>query len=395
MTPGERDAELEALARDLVRIESENPPGNEVTVVEFVADWLDTNGINYQKVEKPYEDRPQLAARVGSGEPTVVYNGHADVVPAGDPDRWTHDPYGGHIENKTLYGRGTADMKTGLAVGLLATRAMRDEFEAGRLDGSVVLQVAIGEETAAPGTKTLLEEGFDGDYGIVLEPTDFRVATRSKGLACYELAIRGEQSHASRPDQGTNAIEAVGPLLAVVEEYDADCRRNEDPLVGRSYATFTRMEAGTNSNMGVLPEAATLLLDRRVLPAESLDDVDNEIASLIERFDADHAVDATWRRVQEYAAASIPTDAHLARVLRSHVGQVTGTTPDPWGIEAATDVRNLVNDAGMEAVTWGPGHLERAHTVDECVDLRDAAAGLEILKRATEDLLESPGNARQ
>jgi succinyl-diaminopimelate desuccinylase len=385
----DRHTELETLAHDLVCIESESPPGNEATVIEFVADWLDANSIDHQIVEKPYKDRPQIATRVGSEDPTVVYNGHADVVPAGDADRWTYDPYGGHVEDETLYGRGAADMKTGLAVGLLATRAMRDEIEAGRLSGSVVLQVAIGEETADPGTKTLLEEGFDGDYGIVLEPTNFRVATRSKGLACYELTVRGEQSHASRPDQGINAIEAVSPLLDAVNKYDADLRTNEDPLVGRSYATFTQIEAGTNSNMAVLPEESTLLLDRRVLPEESLDDVDKEVASLLDCLAANHGVDATWQRIQEYAAASIPTDARLPSVLRSHVDAVTGTLPDPWGIEAATDVRNLVNDAEMEAVTWGPGHLEQAHTVDERVDLRDAAAGLEILIRATKDLLES------
>lgn len=392
MTVVDRDAELETLARDLVRIESESPPGNEAAVIECVANWLDTNNIDHHIVEKPYEDRPQLAARVGSGDPTVVYNGHVDVVPAGDPDRWSNDPYDGHIEDGMLYGRGAADMKTGLAVGLCALRSMRDALEDGHRSGSVVLHAAIGEETADPGTKTLLEEGYDGDYGIVLEPTDFRVATRSKGLACYELTVCGEQSHASRPDQGSNAIETVGQLLDIIAEYDADLRKNKDPLVGHAYATVTQMEAGTDSNMAVLPEEATLLLDRRVLPAESLDDVDREIVTLLDRLETEHGAGASWRRVQEYAAASVPTDTHLAQVLRSHVDAVTGTLPDPWGIEAATDVRNFVNDAGMEAVTWGPGHLEQAHTVDECVDLRDAAAGLEVLKRTTEDLLESPDN---
>ena len=389
MENGDRHKELEALVRDLVRLESESPPGNEAVVTEFVAEWLDEHDIDHEIVEEPYEERPQVAAWVGSGAPRVVYNGHADVVPAGDVSRWAHDPYGGHIEDGKLFGRGAADMKTGLTVGMLATRTMRDEIESGRLDGSVVLHVAIGEETADPGTKTLLEEGFDGDYGIVLEPTDFRVATRSKGLACYEITVRGEQSHASRPDQGVNAIEAVGPLIAAVDDYDTGLRENEDPLVGRSYATLTQMEAGTDSNMAVLPEEATLLLDRRVLPEESLEDVDGEIESLLETLAADYDVDATWRRIQEYAAASVPTDAHLASVLRSQVDSVTGTAPESWGIEAATDVRNFVNDAGMEAVTWGPGHLEQAHTVDEHINLRNAAAGLDVLKRTTRKLLKS------
>lgn len=115
--------------------------------------------------------------------------------------------------------------------------------------------------------------------------------------------------------------------------------------------------------------------------------MDKEIASLLDRLAADHGTDVTWRRVQEYAAASIPKGAHLASLLKHHVDAELGTTSDPWGIEAATDMRNLVNDAGMEAVTWGPGHLEQAHTVDECIDLHDAAIGLEILIQTTKDLL--------
>nr|WP_253184480.1 M20/M25/M40 family metallo-hydrolase [Natrialba sp. SSL1] len=107
-------------------------------------------------------------------------NGHLGVVPAGDHDEWTYPPYGGVIEDGRLYGRGSVDMKTAIAIAMLTALNLRSAIENGSLDGSIVVHAAIGEETADPGTKSLLDAGFDGDVGVVLEPTQCRVATSEK-----------------------------------------------------------------------------------------------------------------------------------------------------------------------------------------------------------------------
>jgi len=117
--------EIESLVADLVRIETENPPGNEQACSEFIVDWFDDRGINADLVSEPYQDRPQVGARAGGGDPTLVLNGHIDVVPAGDREQWSHNPYGAAVEDGTLYGRGSADMKTGVAIGMLTTVARR------------------------------------------------------------------------------------------------------------------------------------------------------------------------------------------------------------------------------------------------------------------------------
>jgi len=387
MIDDDRRAELVDLVSTLVRLESENPPGNEAACAEYITDWFDERDIEATLLDAPDADRPQVGARVGTGSPTLVLNGHVDVVPAGDHDRWTHDPYGGDVVDGRLYGRGSADMKTGLAIGMLVLASLREEVESGVIPGSLVFHAAMGEETADPGTATLLESGFDGDYGVVLEPTDFRVATSAKGLVCYEISVSGEASHASRPDQGTNAISAALPVVAALDEYDGRLREREDDLVGRAYATITQFEAGTESNLAVLPERATFVLDRRVLPAEAVADVDEEVASVLAAVERDHGVAVEWERIQTYASASVSHDCRLAGLFREHTAAVTDAPGDPWGIEAATDVRNFVNDAGVEAITWGPANLAQAHTVDEHVDVDDAVAGLEILERATRDLL--------
>jgi succinyl-diaminopimelate desuccinylase len=377
--------EVATLVGDLVRIESENPPGNEAACARFVHEWFETRGLDAELIAEPFPARPQVAVRVGSGDPTVVLNGHLDVVPAGDPDDWTHPPYAAEQVDGRIVGRGSADMKAGVAIAMLATRQFAGELEPG--EGTVVFHAAIGEETGEPGTKALLEAGYDGDYGVVLEPTDFRVATRAKGLVCYEITVEGDASHASRPDQGENAILAARPVVDAIEAYDRRLREREDPLVGSAYGNVTRFAAGVGGNLGVLPGEATLVLDRRVLPDETIAAVREEVAELLEEVRSSHGVGTDFEEIQRYESAAVPTDCRVAETFRERTSQYREDVTAPWGIEAATDVRNLVNDAGMEAITWGPGHLAQAHTDDESIDLVDVTDGLAILLDGVRDLL--------
>ena len=388
MTQDAARPELQELISELVAIETENPPGNEGPCAEFVVDWFDERGIDAALVREPIADRPQAAARVGQGSPTVVLNGHLDVVPAGPREEWTSDPYEPRVEDGRLYGRGAVDMKAGLAIAMLTAARLEAPLECGDLPGSVVVHGAIGEETAVPGTKALLEAGYDGDYGVVLEPTEFRTATSEKGLAWYTITVGGESSHASRPDQGSNALDNARTVLDAIEAYDREIRERTDDLVGRAYATVTRFEAGVGDNEGVLPDRASFTLDRRLLPAESVADVDEEVATVVNTVADEHDFEVTIDRTTTYESASIPVDSHLATLFRELSADLAGAPTEPWGIEASTDVRNFVNDAGMEAITWGPGSLEQAHTVDEFVELDAAETGLEILERATRSLLE-------
>lgn len=385
MSSTKRTGDLDKLISALVQRETENPPGNERECAEYIVDWFAERNIDAELVDEPYPDRPQVGARVGEGDPVLVLNGHIDVVPAGDIDQWTHDPYGAEVEDGDLYGRGSTDMKTGVAIAMLATADLADEIESGELDGSVVFHAAIGEETAEPGTKTLLEQGYDGDYGVVLEPTGMRTATSEKGLAWYELTVSGDPSHASRPDQGENAIQSARPVLDALATYDEEVRTREDDLVGRAYSTVTMFDAGTKEN--VVPEQATITIDRRFLPDESVEAIDTEIDDLLTEVAADSGVDVSWERTRTYESAAIDIDSPLAEVFRRHSDEVADTPTDPWGIKASTDVRNFVNDADIEAITWGPGDISQAHTYDEHVDLSAAADGFEALRGAAREIL--------
>ncbi|WP_122091009.1 M20 family metallopeptidase [Halalkalicoccus subterraneus] len=385
MSSMERTEELAELIGSLVQKETENPPGNERECAEYIAEWFNDRDIDAELVHEPYEDRPQVGAHVGEGDPTLVLNGHIDVVPAGDTDQWTHDPYGADVEDGALYGRGSVDMKTGVAIAMLVTADLAEEIRSGELEGSVVFHAAIGEETAEPGTKTLLERGYDGDYGVVLEPTQMQTATSEKGLAWYEITVSGDPSHASRPDQGENAIQRARPVLDALAAYDENVRTREDDLVGRAYSTVTKFDAGTKEN--VVPERATITIDRRFLPDESIEAIDTEIDDLLTEVAADSNIDVSWERTRTYESAAIDINSPLAEVFRHHSAEVADVSTNPWGIEASTDVRNFVNNADIEAITWGPGDISQAHTYDERVDLSAATNGLTILRDATYEIL--------
>nr|WP_227357512.1 M20 family metallopeptidase [Haladaptatus salinisoli] len=384
------DEELTTIISELVSRETENPPGNERRVAEFIYEWLIEHDIDATLVREPYENRPQIAARVGDGDPTVVLNGHIDVVPAGNRDEWSCPPYAAEIDGESLYGRGSADMKTGVAVGMKALVDLKESVESDDLAGSLVFQAAIGEETAEPGTKTLLERGYDGDYGVVLEPTEMRTATSEKGLAWYKITVTGEPSHASRPDQGDNAITNARPVLAALEDYDDRIGDREDDLVGQAHATVTQIEAGTKEN--VVPEDAVITVDRRFLPSESADQLDDEIDELLAKVEATHGIETSWQRTRTYESAAIDINSSLAEVFREKSAEHADVSVEPWGVKASTDVRNFVNDAGIEAITWGPGDLSQAHTYDEHVNLVDATTGLRTLKAALRELLDQPSD---
>lgn len=376
---------LTDLIRDLVQIETENPPGNEKECAEFIVDWFSDQDIPASLVYEPYPDRPQAVAEVGTGDPTIVLNGHIDVVPAGDHAEWTYPPYQAKIENERMYGRGCADMKGGVAVGMLATATLAQQIQSGNIEGSVIMHAAIGEETAEPGTLSLLENGYDGTFGVVLEPTSLRTATSEKGLAWYEISVRGEPSHASRPDQGINAIQHAMPLLEALTSYDTEVRAQTDELVGSAYATVTEFNAGTKEN--VVPERATLTVDRRFLPNESVSQIDTEISDLLQTVEEQHGIETTWERTRTYESAAINTNSPVAEVFRDESHRIAEIDPEPWGIKASTDVRNFVNDCNMEAITWGPGDTSEAHTYDESLDIPEAYVGYEILCSTAERLL--------
>jgi succinyl-diaminopimelate desuccinylase len=262
----------------LVKTRSVNPGTSEKAMADLVEGWLTERSISSTQVEFA-PGRPSVAAVIKGAQegPTLVLNGHMDTVPIDNESLWTTDPFGAEVRDGFLYGRGACDMKAGLAIQIGVAHYL-SEIDPGELKGSLVLHFASGEERGEPGTKSLLEAGYGGDYGITTEPTSLRVATATRGVVTYAIRLKGRSVHASRPEAGVNPIWALAPVLDMLREYDAEVRARRHPLLPGGSCTPTRVRSGVKEN--AVPDDCEISVDRRMLPGETAEE---EKARLLER----------------------------------------------------------------------------------------------------------------
>ena len=380
------DAFLTGVLRDLVGARSINPGIYEAEMVARVQAWLEPTPASVHLVEM-FDERYSVAAvlRGAHDGPTLVLNGHMDTVPIDDGERWIADPFAGEVIDGFMYGRGACDMKAGLTtqIGVMHHFAgMAD-----RMRGTLMLHFAAGEECAEPGTLSLVEAGFTGDYGIVTEPTDLRVATAERGIGYYTVTIPGRSIHASRSHLGLNPLQRVPAVLEALFEYDRDVRQKPHPLLPGGSCTPTVIRAGVKEN--AVADACTILIDRRLLPGETVDGELEEIRRRLAPISAavpDAPIEVTRFRFS-FQPAEIPADSPFALQVRDTAQMVTGREIEIYGTPFASDVHNLVNDAGMEAITFGPGRVEECHCANERVlmaNVRDAAL---VIAKVAEDVL--------
>jgi succinyl-diaminopimelate desuccinylase len=328
--PALSEAFLTEVLASLVRTPSVNPDLTEAAVASVVEGWLAPLDVEVRRVEFA-PGRASVGVRVrGAAEgPALVLNGHLDTVPIDDERLWTVHPFAAVVRDGYLYGRGACDMKAGLAVAIGVAHALAARRD--RLAGSLVCHFAAGEERGEPGTLSLLEAGFTGDWGITLEPTQLDVATATRGAAHIRIRIRGRSIHASRAHSGVNPIARLEGVLRVVAAYDRELARRHHPLLPGGSCTPTMVRGGVKEN--AVADAAELILDRRLLPGE---DPEADLRELRERLGALRADDPQLEfEVAHLLApvdgAEIPPDAPLARRLVATGEQVLGTRPEVYG----------------------------------------------------------------
>jgi succinyl-diaminopimelate desuccinylase len=385
---------LAEVLRSLVQTPSVNPEMTEDAVASVVEGWLADLPMEVRRVEFA-PGRASVGARLqGAAEgPALVLNGHLDTVPIDDRRRWSTDPFGGEVRGGFVYGRGSVDMKGGLAVAIAVAHVMADTRD--RMAGSLVLHFAAGEERGEPGTLSLLDAGFTGDYGITLEPTDLNVATATRGAAFMRLRITGQSVHASRAAFGVNPIAQLAPVLQMLAAYDRELAQRDHPLLPGGSITPTTLVSGVKEN--AVPDDLVLTIDRRLLPEE---DPEEDLAELRRRLEGLKGEMPDFRFELEHmfpalAGAEIPTDAPLARLMVDAAAAVTGRTPEIYGSPFGSDVRNLVGDAGIQALTFGPGDVTEAHSVDERIELRQMHQAAVAVALAAERLLVTGSDAAQ
>lgn len=360
-------------ASELVRIPSRNPPGEEKHCAEYIYSRLRELGLETYMVNEPFSSRPQVVALVrGESKDAIILNGHIDTVPEGDPEDWTMDPFSGKEKDGFLYGRGSVDMKSSLAI-------MMHIAEIVRVNGSILLTFAVGEERAEPGTSTLLSyiKKFDLNirHGLVLEPTALKVATCQKGAAWFRIRVKGRAAHASAPDEGINAIEIASKIMHSINDYRNVIAERKHRLADPPTCTITMISGGFKEN--VIPDRCELVIDRRLLPGESSNVIEREIRSFIDKLQLDHELDKIGSR----EPVEINDDIKLARAVIDATNEATGTSTEIICFPGATDNEHLIAN-GMQSLVWGPGNLNKAHAIDECIsidEVKHATVALALL----------------
>ena len=360
--------ELTALVRELVEIPSENPPGNEGPVAEFLAERLAASPVDFDVTLEPVEgDRANVIARAGDPDVgTLLLTGHVDVVPA-DADDWKGDPYELREENGRLVGRGTSDMKGALAAKVLAAEA----YVEGDGSGEVILAFVVGEENGGIGSEHLVESGMDADGAIVGEPTDMTVAVAEKGVARFTITTSGENSHSGSPQSGVDAVDGMRAVLDEIERLEADVSDRSHPHLEPETITVTEIAGGLAPN--VVADEVSATVDWRFLPTSGNDReaFERAVRERVAAATADTPYEAEVEWFSFGRASETPGDHPLVETVRAAATDVRGAGT-LGGLNAITDARFLRLDADVPTVVYGPGSIEDdAHTVDESVDRGD------------------------
>jgi succinyl-diaminopimelate desuccinylase len=366
-----------ATTQALVRVDTRNPPGDEVRIVEACRELLAPLDADVQVVE-PRPGRASLVAALPrTGKPVLVVNGHLDVVPI-SADDWTVDPFGAEVADGKVWGRGTADMKGGIAAALEAVAALGRSGREPACD--LVFHLVADEERGGRwGTQVLVEQGFcDGVAAcLVPEPTGLDVCVAERGLLVAHLTTLGRPAHGSAPRQGISAIETAAK--AVLALHAADFGGEAHPLLGRPTANIGEIRGGSGHN--TVAESCRVTVDRRVLPGATLESTLAEVEAKVRDVgDPDLRYEV---EVEVFGEASeLDADHPFAVLVRGCIEEVTGRQPEVIGMPFTTDARFVRNGVGVPAVVCGPGGIAQAHVHDEWVDidqLVDAAAAYATL----------------
>ncbi|HEY4216627.1 MAG TPA: ArgE/DapE family deacylase [Gemmatimonadaceae bacterium] len=381
-----------ALTRELVRIDSRNPslaagaPG-EQRVATALGDILRAWGFRVE-MRDAAPGRPNVVARIGQpGRRALMFNGHLDVVGV---DGMTHDPWNAPDRDGRIYGRGSTDMKSGVAsMCAAATRAM--DASGGSLDGEIVIAAVADEEFESLGTRALLDWGVRADAAIVTEPTRLAIMPAHKGFVWIEITMHGRAAHGSRWDIGVDAIRHAGLLLAEIDRMDSeDLPRREHALLGRPSIHASTIDGGIG--MSTYPDRCTLRIERRTIPGETVDQVRGEIEAACAKLAAKHAnfradVRVTVAQGPSDVSVDAPIVVALSEALRANGEQVTIE-----GMSAWTDAA-LLNDAGIPAVLFGPGDISLAHAAEEWVSIDEIERATTVLARVATDWCTQRGTA--
>jgi acetylornithine deacetylase/succinyl-diaminopimelate desuccinylase-like protein len=380
----------------MVKVPTDNPPGDCAPHAAAAAQWLRNLGLSVQTLVLPKSATDAVGMisatnllvrhRFGKDGPCIALNAHGDVVPPGLG--WTHDPYGATVvEDAThgpvMYGRGVAVSKSDFATytyALLALQALAAQGH--QLNGSLELHLTYDEETGGDlGPRWLLEQGLSRPDYAISAGFSYAVTTAHNGCLHLEVTLRGRQGHAAMPDSGVDALAAATRVLTDLYASREALKERRSQISGITHPTLNvgLINGGINTN--VVPDRVVFRIDRRIIPEESPATAEAELRALLESSAARcPGISMDIRRILlALPLVPLPGAGKLTRALQQSGAQFFGTSIAEHGVPLYTDARHYAA-AGIPTVLYGAGPrtLKEAngHGADECLRLND-------LRRAT------------
>jgi succinyl-diaminopimelate desuccinylase len=389
------------LTRELVRIPSvyreNDPKGNETEVAHFVANYLRNIGIE-TFVEEVVPGRPNVIGIVDSGKPgkTLLFEGHTDVVTAGNREAWTYDPFTAEIVDGKMYGRGTNDTKGNLACMITAVQSLlldKEEFS-----GKIILCIPCDEEGLMQGIKHFIKQGWaDGvDGAIICEPEENQVCIAQRGAIRLQVDIYGKMAHGAISWSGINPNWRLARLIVELEKLEKleQERYGEDPYLKWPSITPTIIQSHVKgeAQINVIPDHCMMTLDIRTIPAQDHDELLQKINSIVERLKAeDPDFQAELTVVDNRPSTFTSKDNPVVKAVYDAVQQVTKKTPIYNGVPGATD-GTFLHVHGVPIVTIGAGDRDIPHQINEYVDIEELAETTAIYREAALQFLNGKGN---
>jgi acetylornithine deacetylase len=369
-----------ALTRALVAIDSRNPtlapdgPG-ERNIAHALERVLTEWGFSVE-VSDSVPGRPNVVARIGPPDtPALMFAGHLDTVGV---EGMTHDPFSGDIADGRLYGRGSCDMKSGVAaMCVAAVRAHRELGSSARRQ--IVVAVVADEEYESLGLRALLDKGLRAECAILTEPTRLAICPAHRGFVWMEIEFVGRAAHGSRYDVGIDAIRHAGLVLAELDALDTVALHEKSHrLLGRPSLHASTIVGGIG--MSTYPDRCILRVERRTIPGETEADALEEIGAACERVRARRPeLNATVRLIGAQLPSDVDVNAPVVRMLEQALGS-EGLSAPIEGLSAWTDAA-LLNAAGIPAVCFGPGDIALAHAAEEFVPVDEIESAARVLTR--------------
>ncbi len=381
--------ELVELTRSLIKIDSVIRPetGNtEAEVVRFIADWIRTELKMEPEINEAAPGRENIILRIDSGKPgkTLMFEGHTDVVSEGDRSLWKHNPFAADIEDGKIYGRGSCDMKAGVAVNLITAKALLNS--GADFKGSILLGILCDEEDLMLGVQDFIKKGHadNVDACLVSEPEENQLCISMKGALRIKLTVHGKMAHGAMPLTGINPNTRLAKVIVAFEEFESLQKKKfgKDEYLGWPSVTFTVIQSPPPPEppqLNVMPGEAVAYVDIRTVPGQKHTGIQKSLAAIIDDLGSqDSNFDVTLEYLADKPVVSMGKDEPIVVAAASVYQDVTGKPAVYNGVPGATDGTFLRDLKGIPCLVNGPGPRHLPHQTDDYVEIDELIESAEL-----------------